>query len=206
MRKSLIIGTISLIVAALAFSGCSGKKEQNEQSSDTPAAGMPKAPKFHGSVAGITWAFPNTWTVAPDKPMRSATYIVQPAEGDTDSAECVVYYFGPSSGGGKDANLQRWAGQFEQPDGSSSMDKAKMGEEKINDLNVSTIDLSGTYLVASGPMMQVSGKKEGYRLLGAIVEGPQGSIFFKMTGPDKTMAASEGDFNELIASLEQQTM
>jgi hypothetical protein len=50
-------------------------------------------------------------------------------------------------------------------------------------------------------MMQSQGKKEKFRLLGAIVEAPQGSVFFKFTGPANTVAAAEEEFDELIESL-----
>jgi hypothetical protein len=50
-------------------------------------------------------------------------------------------------------------------------------------------------------MMMSSGKKENYRLLGAIVAGPQGSVFFKFTGPAKTVAAAQPEFDALIASM-----
>jgi hypothetical protein len=46
-----------------------------------------------------------------------------------------------------------------------------------------------------------SGPKPNYRLLGAIVEGPQGSIFFKLTGPAKTIAQNQAAFDRLLASL-----
>ena len=198
--KSIIIMAAIMVTAAMLI-GCSSGDKPKQQAGETPDAGMPKAPKFHGSVAGIDWSFPNTWTVAPEKPMRSATYILKPVEGDVDSAECAVFYFGPTSGGGTEANLQRWAGQFGQPDGGKSMDKASISENEISGHKVTTIDLKGTYMVAGGPMMQVSEQKEGYRLLGAIVEGPEGSVFFKMTGPEKTMAAAEAGFVEMIGSV-----
>lgn len=203
MRKVAIIFTsIAIMISAgLLFSGCSKKDEPKQQTGETPDAGMPRAPQFHGKVAGMTWSFPNTWTVAPEKPMRAATYIIKPIGDDTDSAECAIFYFGPTSGGGIEENLHRWAGQFGQPDDGKSMDKASINESEISGYKITTIDLKGTYMVAGGPMMQVSDRKDGYHLLGAIVEGPEGSIFFKMTGPENTMAASESDFIAMIDSI-----
>ena len=199
MRQSSIVILLSMTIlfGSLTIWGCSAKKESKQQDEESTSLSMPKAPKFFGAVAGITWNFPNTWLVAPQKPMRSATYIISPSEGDSDSAECAVYYFGASSGGDKKANLERWASQFEQPDGSSSKEKAEIAEKTVNGLSVSTIDLSGTYLVSSGPMMQVSGKKEGYRLLGAIVEAPQGSIFAKTT-PAAIPAKSKAGYHSSV--------
>ena len=41
----------------------------------------------------------------------------------------------------------------------------------------------------------------GYRLLGAIVEGPNGLVFFKLVGPEKTVAGAANDFTEMLKSL-----
>jgi len=38
-------------------------------------------------------------------------------------------------------------------------------------------------------------------LLGAIVEGPHGSVFFKLTGPAKTIEAVSAEFDAMIHSL-----
>ena len=40
-----------------------------------------------------------------------------------------------------------------------------------------------------------------YRLLGAIVEGPDGNVFFKFTGPAKTIAANQLKFEMLLNSV-----
>ena len=43
--------------------------------------------------------------------------------------------------------------------------------------------------------------KPGYKLLGAIVEGPGGNVFFKLTGPAKTVEAARADFNKLLKGV-----
>jgi hypothetical protein len=53
-----------------------------------------------------------------------------------------------------------------------------------------------------GPMMGGAKPVPGYRLIGAIVEGPGGSVFFKLTGPAKTIAAQQKTFEQLIASIQ----
>jgi hypothetical protein len=63
------------------------------------------------------------------------------------------------------------------------------------------VDIKGTYLNPGGGMMQSQGEKPDYRLLGAIVEAPQGNVFFKLTGPAATVAAAEADFDALLASI-----
>jgi len=133
--------------------------------------------------------------------MRAATYLIPAASGDGEDGECAVFFFGPGQGGGVDANIKRWIGQFEQPDGKPSDQVAKQKTETINGLSVTMVDLTGTYL-GGGPMMgQGGGKKTGYRLLGAIVAGPQAPIFFKLTGPAKTVAAAQSEFQAMLKSL-----
>jgi hypothetical protein len=115
-----------------------------------------------------------------------------------------VCYFGPGQGGAVDANIKRWIGQFKQPDNKPSEQRAKTGKRTVNGLQVSTIDLSGTYVQSMGPSAPMAPvNKPNYRLLGAIVEGPQGPVFFKFTGPAKTVAASEATFNTLIQSVKR---
>ncbi|MBI3667332.1 MAG: hypothetical protein HY236_14090, partial [Acidobacteria bacterium] len=68
-------------------------------------------------------------------------------------------------------------------------------------LAVTTIDLAGTYLGAAGPMAPGKITRPRYRLLGAIVEGPEGPVFFKLTGPAGTVTAAQSGFQSLLKSL-----
>jgi hypothetical protein len=66
-------------------------------------------------------------------------------------------------------------------------------------MKITTVDVSGAYTGMA--MGQTGAPKPGYRLLGAIVEAPQGSIFFKFTGPAKTVAQNQSAFDKMLASL-----
>jgi hypothetical protein len=149
------------------------------------------------SAGGITWTAPARWKTGPEREMRAVTYLIPSASGDSEGGECPVFFFGPGQGGGVEANIKRWIGQFEQPDGKPSEPLARQKKETINGLTVTTIDLSGTFV----PMMRQGSKKPGYRMLGAIVEGPQGAVFFKLTGPAKTVVAAQAEFQALLKSL-----
>jgi hypothetical protein len=46
--------------------------------------------------------------------------------------------------------------------------------------------------------------KPGYRLLGAIVENPGGNVFLKFTGPERTIAANQQHFTQLLDSFQKQ--
>ncbi len=149
---------------------------------------------LEGMSAGVKWTVPASWKLAAGRPMRVATYTIPAAPG-AETAECGVFFFGSGQGGGVDENINRWLAQFE---GGSA---PKKSEKTVGGLKVHLVDVSGTYLAPGGPMMQSQGKKPGYRLLGAIVEAPQGMVFFKCTGPAATIAKAQADFGRLIGSL-----
>jgi hypothetical protein len=154
---------------------------------------------FAESAAGIRWTMPAGWKVEAPRPMRAATYSITPIAGDEGIAECVVNYFGPGQGGGVDANIDRWKGQVQGPDGKPA--PAKIDKRKVGGVPITIIDASGSYTGMGGPMAASPKAIPGYRLLGAIVEGPGGSVFFKLTGPAKTIAAQQNNFDQLLASI-----
>ncbi len=127
--------------------------------------------------------------------MRAATYIVPPAKGDAEGGECAVFL---NIAGSVQANIDRWVGQFEKTDGAPNQK-----QETINGLAVTTVDVSGTFKGGGSMMGQASGPKAGYRLLGAIVEAPSGPIYFKLTGPAKTIASAQSEFQAMLKSLKQ---
>jgi hypothetical protein len=154
------------------------------------------------SGAGLRWTPPANWKSEAPRQMRLATYSVPAATGDHEGGECGVYYFGPGQGGSVDANIDRWIGQFLQADGKSSKAAAKLEQKTIHGLKVTTVEVSGAYTGMGGPMAQPGAEpKSGYRLLGAIVEGSQGSIFFKFTGPAKTVGQNLGAFEKMLAGV-----
>jgi len=150
------------------------------------------------SAAGLHWTAPANWKSEGARPMRAATYNIPPVPGDRDNAECAVYFFGAGQGGSVEANIDRWKGQFRQPA------NAQVGKRTIQGMPVTTIDISGEYSGMGGPMTGEKTVKPGYRLLGAIVDGPGGNVFLKFTGPAKTIAANQQKFEQLLASFDKE--
>jgi len=71
-------------------------------------------------TATLHFTAPKDWIVKPSSSaMRVAQYALPRAAGDTEDGELIVYFFG-GQGGSVQANLDRWVGQMEQPDGRSS--------------------------------------------------------------------------------------
>src|SRR5262249_52017838 len=152
------------------------------------------------SVAGLRWTAPAGWKNEGARPMRAATYMVPPAAGDRTSAECVVYFFGEGQGGSVEANMERWKGQFHTANGSTA--PAQIAKRVSHGLTITTIDSSGEYSGMGGPTASEHPSVSGYRLLGAIVEGPHGNVFVKFTGPMKTIAENQKKFDQLVGSFE----
>lgn len=150
---------------------------------------------YADTIAGLKWTPPAGWKTDPAaRPMRAATYLIPSSPGDKDTGECAVYFFGEGQGGGIQANLQRWQSQFQGVAGKPAV--SKTDKRSVHGMTVTTIDVSGTYSGMGG-----GSPKPGYRMLGAIVEGPGGNVFFKFTGPEKTVTANQAKFDQMIASV-----
>jgi hypothetical protein len=160
-----------------------------------PALAQTRAAAPAAGAGGVKWSVPKAWADQPgSSTMRVATYRVPAAKG-AEAGEVAVFFFGPGQGGTVDANVERWSKQFE------GTPAAERSAKRVNGLAVSLVRLAGTYLAPGGPAMQSQGKKPDYRLLGAIVEAPEGLVFLKLTGPAATVAAAQADFDALVASL-----
>ena len=140
---------------------------------------------------------------APNAPCGRQPTESPPPPGDSEDAECAVFYFGVGQGGTVKANVDRWFRQFEQPDGQPSSKVAKVEEQTINGLKITTVSLAGTYLASRGPMAQQATAKPGFHMLAAIVEAPQGPVFFKLTGPSKTVLDVRTEFEGFLQTLKR---
>jgi hypothetical protein len=192
--------------AAQAFSQQGGQTQATLPTGHPDISGTPPAngPAV-AAVAGLAWSVPAEWQTGAERPMRAATYLVSPGSGDSEGAECAVFHFGSDQGGDVESNVQRWIGQFEQPDGTPSSKVAKTSHTDLGDLKVTTVEVGGTYTASMGPMSGTKSNRENYRLLGAIVEGPQGAVFFNLTGPSRTVEAARVSFDGMLKSVHRES-
>ena len=144
-------------------------------------------------ASGISWKMPAGWKALPERPMRAATYT---APGTPEAGECAVFYFGPGQGGGVEPNITRWEGQFPTKTGQT-----KRSAGTVAGYKVTYLDLTGTYAWSASPMSPDKVMKPGYRMLGAIIEAPQGSVFFKFTAPASVIATHEAAFKQMIQGI-----
>jgi hypothetical protein len=72
----------------------------------------------------------------------------------------------------------------------------------VNGMGVTRVEVAGAYTPMAMPAMPSSGApKQGWRLVGDIVEAPSGLWFFKMTGPDATVKAAGKELDALIDTV-----
>jgi len=153
------------------------------------------------TLAGITYAPPTTWKVVPtSSTMRVAQFALPRAAGDAQDAELVIYYFG-GSGGTVDANLQRWLGQMQQPDGRPSSAVAKNSKRTLNGLAATIVDVSGTYVAELTPGSKERHNSPNFRLRAVVIETSNGPYFLKLTGPSATVAAHDKSFEQFLNSI-----
>jgi len=155
-----------------------------------PMAGAPDAAAPSG--ASIAWDVPPAWQASqPTSPMRMAQAAIP---GSAGPAEMTVFHFGVGGGGGTEANIQRWVDQVE------TTAEAERGQFETDGYQVSWVSVPGT-IKASGMGMGPSEPQPGSRLLGAVVEGPGGPWFFKITGPEATVAAAREPFFAMLRTV-----
>jgi hypothetical protein len=152
----------------------------------------------------IRFDAPKEWTVqGTTSSMRVAQYMLPKAAGDAEDAELIVYYFG-GSGGSVQANLDRWLGQMEQPDGRPSKAVAKTSSLTANTLKMTVLDVTGRYVAEISPGSPARHNKPGFRMKAVVIETPRGPYFVKLTGPEKTVTRWESAFDAFLKSARLQ--
>ena len=136
--------------------------------------------------------------VKPTSGIVEHEFNVAPSEGDELPARVTVM----GAGGSIDANIDRWIGQFTQPDGGNTKERAKIEKKEIAGQEVHRVDLSGTYDDSRGPFSGKGVKRPGYRMLAAIIKTKdRGNYFVKLYGPAKTIGDQAKAFDTMIGSL-----
>ncbi|MBI68416.1 MAG: hypothetical protein CMJ38_00030 [Phycisphaerae bacterium] len=143
------------------------------------------------SVAGYAFNSPSGWKASPpSSSMRKAQFAAPGKSGQ--AAEVVFFYFGTGGAGGVKANIDRWMGQFK------NAENKKVEGKTVGGTKLTYARATGTFM--SGRPFGPKTPKEGYALLGAIIEGKQGAIFVKMTGPEAAVKANSDKMRAMVES------
>jgi hypothetical protein len=204
----------ALVLAVLALSCVSegADPQPSPQAQDAPAPEAAPAPVPAPATAPESGSDPESaphapslrfvaqpeWiTEAPSSSMRKAQYRLPGTAGE---ATLVVYHF-PVNAGTLEANLERWAGQFEQPDGVESQARMTREQRRVDELDVLLVDLSGTYVAETFPGSGERVREEGWRMLAAVIETPEGPYYAKLVGPADTVAEHAQRFDAFLEAL-----
>ena len=153
-------------------------------------------------VPSMKFDVPAGWLSQPvTSSMRVADFKLPKAAGDSEDATATLYFFGTQQGGSVEANLDRWIGQMEQPDGKPSKQAAKTTTWNSHGFKVSVVDIAGTYVAETAPGSGQRLNKPGFRQIAAVVETPNGNYYVKCTGPTKTVGRWEKSLMDFIKSM-----
>ena len=124
-------------------------------------------------------------------------FAVPASAGDSPDGRVTVM----GAGGSVEANVDRWIGQFTQPDGGSTKQRAKTKKIKAAGEEVHMVDISGTFKDQLGPFAPAV-ERPKYRMLSAIITTKKsGNYFVKFYGPERTVAENEKAFVTMIEGM-----
>ncbi len=157
---------------------------------------------FVATSATLKFDAPSGWvSKTPSSSMRVAEWDLPKVAGDAEDATLTVYFFGANMGSNIQANLDRWTSQMSQPDGRASKDVAKTSTMTVHGLEVTLVDVTGTYVAEMQPGSADHFNKPGFRQCAAVVETSGGPYFVKLVGPEKTVAKWQDAFNAFMKTL-----
>lgn len=145
-----------------------------------------------------TATVPAGWTSrTPASSMRLAEFVTSPTAGS--GAEVIVYYFGKGQGGSPTANLERWKGQFSNPDGGEVAEK--VSHETLGDIAMTVAEYRGTYARAVGQGSSAEDARPNHQLIAIVAETPRGTLFFQCFGPIAAVDAARASYMTFVRGL-----
>jgi len=204
---STLIGlTLAAAVLVILLAGCSREETPGSRvasgSALEPGSAHSASPASPHGGGMLRWTAPPEWVEeTPVSSMRKAQYRLPRAAGDGEDGELAVFYF-EGSGGSVQANIERWIGQFRKADGTPAGDTARTVHKRSHGIQITIVDVSGTYLAGGMPTPGNKPQKPDFRMLAAVAETGSGPWFFKLTGPAKTIARWEPAFQTFLDTLQ----
>jgi len=160
----------------------------------------PSGETTDAELAELTVPVPKEWEKeTPSSSMRLAQWTIPGPGGD---AELVVFRF-PGGAGGVQANVDRWKGQFQPPEGKTIDDVTTVEEMKAGDLEVTLVDVQGRYVAAMQPGAEAKHDAPDYRMLAAIIQGSGDPFFLKATGPAKTLEVWREPYEAMLKAIKK---
>lgn len=167
-----------------------------------PARALEKLADGRAVLGPFSMDVPAGWAEKPSTSSMRVAQFQMPAAAGTD-AEVIVYHFGESGAGGVQANIDRWLGQFKQPDDKPSKDVAKIEQAKFAGQDATVVSVSGRNVAPATPGGAPVDKPD-QALVAAIVPSPKGPYYFRLVGSKSVVDAQEAAFRKALGSLKLQ--
>ncbi len=156
---------------------------------------------YRVSLSGLSFTPQDGWVrQQAEGPARMAQYEMKGEKG-TEPATLTVFHFGAQGAGTVEANIDRWIGQFQQPDGRDSKQAAHRSSDNVNGLELHCVDVSGTFVAPEAPGSPKKRNDPGFRLIGCVVGTAAGPYYIRFLGPAATIDRRKPGYDRFIASL-----
>lgn len=154
----------------------------------TPAADESHTATRVKQLTGIRFDVPKAWDEQPESEFYEAKYVIPSDEGDMMLTLTTM-------GGGIEANLQRWVGQFRQDPG----DRPRRDTLRVDGKRSEWLDVRGTFRsqVGSRP-----GPHENWRLLGVAIPMSPRPFLLKLVGPRAAVSSFEDQFRGFVRTAQ----
>lgn len=193
-QRQLVCGFMAALLA-----GCSGggpaadppvptaKTAPAAESSSGGDAGTASTEPKERRFAGIRFTVPAGWG---EKPLKSDMLLAEyELAGEAGPGRLTL----STAGGGVEANIARWRGQFSPGEGDPAPVESTL---TVDGHEAAMVELYGSFQDGFGG----GGVKSGWGMLGVVLPLKQTNFFCKLTGPRATLAAQKEAFLEFVKS------
>ncbi len=225
LGRAVTISVVCLGIAGLTGLSCSSKKEdKSEADSGKKIAATDTTTKtalqrevreikykptkvpfdLNGkpvTVAGALFVPASQWRDLGGEGEMVAHYTYGPLASDSEQAELTVYFLKEKKYDWEGL-VDRWVRQISLPGGRDVRSSARIHSRQVGGMTAHVLSLDGKY---TPPMEGFDGTggvvREYFRLVGVVVEAPEGDIILKLTGPEYTGRVMIEQFMNMIYKI-----
>ncbi len=189
----------------LVLSGLLGGLVACEQAPAEPTP-SPSAARPVRTANSLSWTAPPTWNVerVANQGLYRAKYTVPMAGDAKHTAEVMVSRVDAARGGDLQETIAGFLGLFE----GAGKTPPKPEQLEVGDFEVTWVEVAGTYRFPMGPPVGPKKQaaahvlKKGWRgVVAGVKTKSRGSWFFRLVGPDDSVAAARSSFRTMIETL-----
>ena len=142
------------------------------------------------TIAGIRFRVPAAWKRAELTPSQQGFI---DARFEIPAGDAAVSLTCSSTGGGRQANIDRWIGQFRLSPGEQPQTETLT----VDGAEATWVDLTGTF---DSRMPGGGGPRENWRMLGVAIAAKQQDFYLKLTGPRDAVSRVHDEFRTFAQS------